>query len=82
MEVTAPPGTLVGTVQQEWSLFTPQFSVKDAGGNVVLRIKGPFCTFSFCGDVEFKVIFLQYLSIDIKLTHLNLQPIFYKALYL
>jgi len=55
MEVTAPPGTLVGTVEQEWSLLTPQFKVKDAAGNVVLQIKGPFCTYSICGDVEFKV---------------------------
>jgi len=56
MEVTAPPGTIVGTVEQEWSLFKPQFTIKDAGGNVVFRIQGPFCTYSFCGDVEFKVI--------------------------
>ncbi|XP_059481981.1 phospholipid scramblase 1 isoform X2 [Neocloeon triangulifer] len=55
MEVTAPPGTLVGTVEQEWSVFKPHFKVKDAAGNTVLLIRGPFCTFSFCGDVEFKV---------------------------
>ena len=28
----------------------------DAGGNVIFHIEGPFCTFSFCGDVEFKVL--------------------------
>ncbi|CAB3377825.1 Hypothetical predicted protein [Cloeon dipterum] len=56
MEVTAPPGTLVGTVEQDWSIWTPHFSIKDAAGNVVLKIKGPFCTYSLCGDVEFKVL--------------------------
>ena len=34
----------------------PQFVVEDQDGNVALRIEGPFCTFSFCGDVEFKVM--------------------------
>ena len=34
-----------------------RFSICDADGNVVLKIKGPFCTMSICGsDVEFKVI--------------------------
>ena len=27
----------------------------DDGGNEMLRIMGPWCTFSICGDVEFKV---------------------------
>ena len=39
------------------------FSVCDGDGNEVLRIIGPWCTFSLCGDVEFKVsgnsIFLE-----------------------
>ena len=34
----------------------PQFVVKDQDGNVALRIEGPFCTYSICGDVEFKVL--------------------------
>lgn len=55
MEVYAPPGTLVGTVEQEWSILTPQFKIKDAVGGTVLRIEGPLCTFSICGAVEFKV---------------------------
>ncbi|XP_053682934.1 phospholipid scramblase 1-like isoform X2 [Sabethes cyaneus] len=56
MEVSAPPGNVIGTVEQDWSIFTPQFSIKDQSGNTVLRIEGPFCTFSICGDVEFKVV--------------------------
>ncbi|XP_039445017.1 phospholipid scramblase 2-like isoform X7 [Culex pipiens pallens] len=56
LEVSAPPGNVIGTVEQNWSIFTPQFSIKDTSGNTVLRIEGPFCTFSICGDVEFKVV--------------------------
>lgn len=55
LEVSAPPGNVIGMVEQNWSIFTPQFSIKDTSGNTVLRIEGPFCTFSICGDVEFKV---------------------------
>ncbi|XP_059614948.1 phospholipid scramblase 1 isoform X2 [Phlebotomus argentipes] len=56
MEISAPPGNVIGTIEQEWSIFTPQFSLKDQSGETVLRIEGPFCTFSICGDVEFKVL--------------------------
>lgn len=59
LEVYAPLGTLIGSVQQEWSIFNPKFSVKDASGNVVLTIKGPLCTFSMCGDVEFNIYSLD-----------------------
>ena len=40
----------------DWSLCTPEFSVKDHNGDTVLKIEGPCMTFSFCGDVEFKVL--------------------------
>ncbi|KFM72046.1 Phospholipid scramblase 2, partial [Stegodyphus mimosarum] len=56
MEVMAPPGTVIGYVEQEWSILTPQFRVQNAAGETVLKIEGPICTFSICGDVEFKVL--------------------------
>merc|ERR1739848_689421 len=57
MEVYSPPGNLIGTVEQEWSVCEPKYSVKDTQGNVALTIEGPICTFSICGsDVEFKVL--------------------------
>ncbi|XP_014278608.1 phospholipid scramblase 2 isoform X3 [Halyomorpha halys] len=59
LEVYAPLGTLAGTIEQEWSILTPQYSVKNAAGDTVLRIEGPFCTFTMCGDVEFKVLTLD-----------------------
>lgn len=56
VEVTSPPGTLVGTVEQEWSICCPTYAIKNAGGETVLRIEGPFCTMSLCGDVEFQIM--------------------------
>uniref|UniRef100_A0A1B6E985 Phospholipid scramblase n=1 Tax=Clastoptera arizonana TaxID=38151 RepID=A0A1B6E985_9HEMI len=57
LEVFAPLGCLVGTVEQNWSILTPQFTVKNAAGDVVFKIRGPMCTFSICGsDVEFEVL--------------------------
>lgn len=56
MEVTAPPGTVIGSIQQEWSICKPCYSIKNAAGDVMLKIKGPVCTFSICGrDVHFNV---------------------------
>jgi hypothetical protein len=62
MEVSSPPGTVIGSIEQQWSILTPQFHIKNAAGDVVLKIEGPICTFSICGDVEFKVGFLIFLS--------------------
>ncbi|XP_025016578.1 phospholipid scramblase 3-like [Tetranychus urticae] len=55
MQVTAS-GVICGHIEQTWSLFEPKFKVCDSSGETVLRIEGPFCTFSFCGDVVFKVL--------------------------
>ncbi|CAG0886219.1 unnamed protein product [Darwinula stevensoni] len=57
LEVSAPPGQLIGMVQQEWSILTPEFRIVDAVGNKLAHISGPFCTFSLCGDVEFQVFY-------------------------
>lgn len=56
MEVSAPPGTIVGYIEQEWSLCRPCFVIKNPSQDVVLRIEGPVCRFSFCGDIEFHVL--------------------------
>lgn len=55
MKVTAPPDILIGTIEEEWSIWKPQFNVKDAEGNIVLCIEGPR-RYSLCmGDNDFKV---------------------------
>lgn len=56
MEVSSPPGTIIGLIEQKWSIFKPSFDIKNASGDVVLQIEGPFCTMSICGNVEFKVL--------------------------
>ncbi|XP_043265677.1 phospholipid scramblase 1-like [Colletes gigas] len=45
--------TLLGSVSQDWSLWRPSFSIRNASGETVLIIKGPW--FRFCVDVTFKV---------------------------
>lgn len=56
MDVYATPGDLLGSIEQSWSIFKPEFAIKDAGGQTVLRILGPsVCTCSICEDVEFEV---------------------------
>lgn len=59
MDISAPPGNHIGRVEQTWSILYPNFLVKNANGDTVLRIKGPFCTYSLCGDVEFKIFTLE-----------------------
>ncbi|KAL1492986.1 hypothetical protein ABEB36_011136 [Hypothenemus hampei] len=56
MEVSSPPGVLVGTVEQQWSLCCPSFAIKNTSGDTVLKIEGPLCTMSICGDVEFEIL--------------------------
>lgn len=56
VEVESPPGTIVGYVAQEWSICKPKFRIENAAGDTVLRIEGPFCTMSICGNVEFEVL--------------------------
>jgi len=58
MEVYSPPGSLVGSVQQKMTKWTPEFWIKDASGNEILKIRGPCCQLRCCDDVEFKVLTL------------------------
>ncbi|EDW80069.1 uncharacterized protein Dwil_GK24075 [Drosophila willistoni] len=58
LEVSAPPGNVIGRIEQEWSICSPSFRILNHIGDTVLRIEGPFCTFSLCGDVEFNVVSL------------------------
>jgi len=55
LEVTSNH-SLMGMVKQNWSLCGPSFDIMNEGGNTVLKIEGPTCTWSLCGDVSFKVL--------------------------
>ncbi|XP_063698103.1 uncharacterized protein LOC134829041 [Culicoides brevitarsis] len=60
MEVSAPPGNIIGTVEQNWSIFGPQFSIKNQTGDTVMKIEGPCLTTSCCfNDVKFKLMTLD-----------------------
>uniref|UniRef100_A0A182J931 Phospholipid scramblase n=1 Tax=Anopheles atroparvus TaxID=41427 RepID=A0A182J931_ANOAO len=56
LEVSSPPGTVIGTVEQKWTLLRPEFNIKDQHGDTVLIIRGPCCQCSLCGDVKFLVL--------------------------
>jgi Scramblase len=72
LEVSAPPGTVVGTVKQNWSCF-PSFDIKDVTGTTVLKLKGPFFTVSCCcKDVVFKVK-LNIFLIDVVIYARNMR---------
>uniref|UniRef100_A0A182Y0X0 Uncharacterized protein n=1 Tax=Anopheles stephensi TaxID=30069 RepID=A0A182Y0X0_ANOST len=55
LEVSAPPGNVIGTVVQKWSLCRPVFDIRDRNNKTVLTIRGPVCQCSPCGDVKFSV---------------------------
>lgn len=59
IEVFAPPGNVIGSVEQTWSVLYPQFAIKNANGDTILLMKGSFCTHSICGDVEFQILTLN-----------------------
>uniref|UniRef100_A0A1Y1LCM3 Phospholipid scramblase n=1 Tax=Photinus pyralis TaxID=7054 RepID=A0A1Y1LCM3_PHOPY len=56
MEISAPTGTTVGLIAQEWSLLYPTFLIKSPTGETVLQMKGPMCTMNCYADVEFKIL--------------------------
>ncbi|KAA0190256.1 hypothetical protein HAZT_HAZT006378 [Hyalella azteca] len=56
MDVECPPGTVVGRIEQQWSILTPKFDIKNEAGETVLKIKGPIFQCNFCGDVEFEIL--------------------------
>jgi hypothetical protein len=32
MEVSSPPGTVIGSIEQEWNILTTQFNIKNSAG--------------------------------------------------
>lgn len=60
LEVSAPPGNVVGFVKQDWTWCYPNYTLYAADKTTpILKIKGPFCTTSCCGeDIEFEVVSL------------------------
>ena len=57
-QVYSPAGTLVGSVKQKMTNWNPEFLIKDASGNDVLKIRGPCCVIKCCSDIDFEVLTL------------------------
>ena len=59
IEVQSPPGTVVGYVKQEaLGILNPWFSILNADGETVLRMKGPTLGCSCYSDADFLVYIL------------------------
>ncbi|XP_075528154.1 phospholipid scramblase 2-like isoform X2 [Dermacentor variabilis] len=57
MDVHDASGASMGSIRMEFAIIHPTFSVRDSQGNVVLLVKGPFCTTSICcQDVVFDIL--------------------------
>ncbi|KAH8370751.1 hypothetical protein KR093_004868, partial [Drosophila rubida] len=54
LEVSSPPGQVIGTVEQLLNI-KPKFVIKNTFGDVVLKIEGPFCPWKCCSDTNMKV---------------------------
>ena len=54
MEVYSPPGNLMGTVEQLWSILSTHFAVKDADGETLFSITGPMSILA-CVQAEFVI---------------------------
>ncbi|XP_041483617.1 phospholipid scramblase 2-like isoform X2 [Lytechinus variegatus] len=54
--VSSPPGTVIGYVNQSWSICFPKFAIQNENHETILRIDGPLCQWNCCGDVEFDVM--------------------------
>jgi hypothetical protein len=56
MEVSDNTGSLIGLIEEEWTMWTPKFRVRDAQVTVKLYITGSFIE---GGGFEFKVILFK-----------------------
>lgn len=58
MEIFSPPGILIGTIEQKWSVLKPSFSVHNSMDETVFNIQGPRCIWNCgCGMVNFLVYY-------------------------
>ena len=55
IRVESPPGNLIGTVQQKWSIFHPKYEVLDETGKALYFIQGPCCVCHCLWTVNFEI---------------------------
>ncbi|EDX09006.1 phospholipid scramblase 1 [Drosophila simulans] len=56
VEVSAPPGQVIGSVEQICTFLRPKFNIKNTFGDIVLQIEGPVCPCKCFSDTNFKVL--------------------------
>ncbi|XP_058458411.1 phospholipid scramblase 1-like [Malaya genurostris] len=56
LTVQAATGLVLGTVQQDWSIWTSRFSVLNAEGKTVLKIEGPRLNCACCYDIRYRIV--------------------------
>lgn len=64
MEISSPPGNVIGSIQQDWTIVTPKFNIQDETGETVLTVKGPAIPVTFGGDLTFQVYNCSFLPIN------------------
>nr|XP_020752423.1 phospholipid scramblase 2-like [Odocoileus virginianus texanus] len=55
IEIDAPPGVPIGYVTQIRHPFLPKFRIQNEDRKDVLKIIGPCCMCSCCGDTDFEI---------------------------
>lgn len=56
LQISAPPGNVIGFLQQEWDPCVPKFTIRDADDNTIMRIDGPWMTYGgFGNNVDFTI---------------------------
>jgi hypothetical protein len=64
LEVYSPPGIVAGTIEQNWAIFSSKFTVKNALGEEVFKIRGPWLKTSLCRkDIKFRVLTMEGLQV-------------------
>ncbi|XP_024246678.1 phospholipid scramblase 1 [Oncorhynchus tshawytscha] len=56
MRVYTPQRQLIGSVRQQWSMFTPLLEVCDSDGTSTIRIQGSCCPYRCLSNQEFQVV--------------------------
>lgn len=55
LEVCSPPDTVVGIIEQQWTLCLPMFIIKNTSGEPVFCVAGATCSRHTCNEIDFNV---------------------------
>ena len=50
---------MIGSIKQKMTNWAPEYWIKDASGNDILKIRGPCCIIECCNDIDFEVLTLE-----------------------